>query len=234
MKWGDRIFRRRPALPPPLEERLRAWKALRRKGAATELARDRLVVVDVESSGLNLVRDRLIAIGAVALEGGRIVLSDSFETVLRQETTSPRENILIHGIGGTAQATGAPPQEALLDFLTYLRGDPLVAFHVTFDETMIKRAMKQFLGLDFRHDWLDLAYVAPALDPEAANTCRALDDWLNRFGIVNPARHNAMADSACTAQLFQILLEKAHRQGIYRYAELQSLEKARRWVSWEN
>ena len=99
-------------------------------------------VFDVETTGLSLMHDRLISIGAVAVVNGKIALGDSFYVVLQQPVVSARENILLHGIGGTAQSAGVPAADALLDFLEYLRRDPLIAFHVTFDQTMIQRAMR--------------------------------------------------------------------------------------------
>lgn len=234
MSWLGGIFGSKPQLTPEQASRLAAWRALPEVLAAAELASARLVVVDVETSGLNLGRDWLIAIGAVAVRGGRIEVGDSFEVVLQQETASHKDNILIHGIGGSAQTGGMPPREALLAFLEFLGRDPLVAFHVTFDETMIKRAMKQFLGLDFKHPWLDLAYVMPGLNPHLAKKYRALDHWLNHFHIHNYARHNAMADALCTAQLLQIAMEQARRQRITHYRGMMDLEKAQRWVSRES
>jgi DNA polymerase-3 subunit epsilon len=46
------------------------------------MEQSRLVVVDVETSGLNIKKDRLIAIGAVAVVNGRVALADSLEIVL--------------------------------------------------------------------------------------------------------------------------------------------------------
>jgi len=106
----------------------------------------RYVVVDVETTGLNLMQDRLISIGAVAVVNGKIALGDSFYVVLQQRAASNKSNILLHGIGKAEQLEGEPPAEALLAFLDYLGKDPLVAFHVTFDETMIRRAMSDYLG----------------------------------------------------------------------------------------
>ena len=61
----------------------------RRLRPAAEIDENRWVVLDVESSGLDPKRDRLLAIAAIALhtEGqrARIVLGDSFEVVLRQD-----------------------------------------------------------------------------------------------------------------------------------------------------
>ena len=88
-------------------------------------------------------------------------------------------------------------------FLEFLGKDPLIAFHVTFDQTMIRRACKEYLGLDFKHHWVDLAYIAPALHPELKNRHRALDDWIGHFGIKNFARHSALADSVATTHCFR-------------------------------
>lgn len=79
----------------------------------------RWLMVDVETSGLDPKRDRLLAIAAVGLRvdwGSRrlsVVLADSFEVVLRQEAASDRDNILLHGIGVQRQKEGVPAPEAL-------------------------------------------------------------------------------------------------------------------------
>jgi DNA polymerase-3 subunit epsilon len=228
MSWLDRFIGKRPELTPRQAERLASWQALPSPRPDQPFDLSRYVVVDVESSGLNLSRDRLIAIGAVAVTAGRIGLSDSLEIVLQQARVSAKDNILIHGIGGTAQREGVPPAEALLDFLDYLGKDPLVAFHVAFDETMIHRAMKAFLGLDFRHAWADLAYVAPALHPQLARRHRTLDDWMGVFRIGNYARHNALADALSTAELLLALRHKLEARGAASFAGLKGLEREHR------
>ena len=231
MSLWSRWFHDAPRLDPATAQRLAAWQALSPTGTQVRLDQNRFVVMDVETTGLSLTRDHLIAIGAVAVKEGRIDLDDSFEVVLQQETSSTKDNILIHGIGGSAQTGGIDPAEALLQFLEYLGQDPLIAFHVTFDETMTRRAMKKVLGLNFRHTWLDLAYLAPALHPELARKYRALDDWVEHFQIRNFARHNALADSLATAQLFLITMETARKKNIENLKGLIELEKAQRWIS---
>lgn len=231
MSLWSRWFPGTPPLDPAAARRLAAWQALSPASKPVRLDQNRFVVMDVETTGLSLARDHLIAIGAVAVKEGRIDLDDSFEIVLQQETSSGKDNILIHGIGGTAQVGGIAPVEALLQFLEYLGRDPLIAFHVTFDETMTKRAMKKHLRLNFRHTWLDLAYVAPALYPELARKYHALDDWIEHFHIQNFARHSALADALATAQLFLVSMETARQNSIENLNGLIELEKAQRWVS---
>ena len=210
--------------------RLDAWRALPAGDAKSIFDHTRYVVVDVETTGLNLLTDTLISIGAVAVVNGRIVLEDSFSVVLQQQESSGKENILVHGITSTAQREGVDPVEALLAFLEYLGKSRLVAFHVAFDETMIRRAMRQYLGLSFKHAWLDLAYVMPALNRSLMGTHRVLDDWIGRFNIRIEARHNALADALATAQLFQIAIAQAHKKNINDFEGLYDLEKTHHWL----
>ena len=212
-----RLFSR-SGLSDEQKQRLDAWRAL--PDAKNDV---RIVVLDVETTGLDLAHDRLISIGAVAVVDGRIALSEGFSLVLKQGEVSSRENILIHGISGDEQREGLPPADALLDFLEYLGKSPLVAFHVAFDETMIRRAMKEYLGLTFRHRWLDLAYALPALWPDPK--LRTLDDWTEHFSIGNDERHNAASDALATAQLFLVAKKKQRMD----YDRLRSVERRYRF-----
>ena len=231
MNWLSRFFAARPELTPEQARRLAVWQALPAADLRQPCSQSRYVVVDVETSGLNLARDHLIAIGAVAVQSGRINLADSLEIVLQQRQASDRDNILIHGISGTEQEEGVQPVEALLLFLEYLGKSPLIAFHVDFDETMVRRALKSKIGLNFKHPWVDLAYIAPALYPDLARRFRSLDDWTNYLGIHNYARHNALADALSTAQLFLALSERMAEKAMGSYKELQGWDKAQRWVN---
>ncbi|MGH8810916.1 MAG: exonuclease domain-containing protein, partial [Advenella sp.] len=126
------LFRSRNLHPRPasLQARFEAWRALPQPSGAQAIHESRIVVLDVETSGLNLKKDTLIAIGAVAIERGRIMLDDAFDIVLRQEQISSKSNILIHGIAGGKQRSGIDPAEALMQILEYIGSDPLLAFHV--------------------------------------------------------------------------------------------------------
>ena len=232
MNWLTSLFGKKPQLSAEQAQRLASWQALPATDLAAAGDASRYVVVDVETSGLNMRTDRLIAIGAVAVEAGSIRLADSMEIVLQQSRISDRENILIHGISGTAQAEGVPPAEALLSFLEFLGKSPLVAFHVAFDKTMIDRALKTYLGLKFNHAWADLAYICPALYPELARSHRSLDNWMQRFQISNFARHSALADAVSTAELLLALRGQLQAKRILNFKALHDLEKAQQMTQW--
>jgi DNA polymerase-3 subunit epsilon len=166
----------------------------------------RWVVVDVETSGLNAHRDRLLAIAGVAVrvDGARprIDVGDSFEIVLRQDADSSapdRANILLHGIGVAAQRAGVEPGEALLAFERWVGPSPLVAFHSAFDEAMIQRHFQAMHGRRMANAWADLALVAPVVAPKVR--ARTLDEWMDAYGIECAVRHQAAADTFATAEL---------------------------------
>ena len=227
MNWLRDLFAAKPELAPAQAARLAAWQALPSPDASLPLEQSRLVVVDVETSGLNITKDRLIAIGAVAVVNGRVALADSLEIVLQQDVVSDKDNILIHGIGGEVQREGAPPVEALLTFLEYLGKAPLVAFHVAFDQAMIGRAIKSHLGFRLDHPWADLAYVAPALYARMARSHRSLDHWMEHFHIGNYARHSALADALSTAELLLTLRPRLTERGADSFSGLRDM--GREW-----
>ena len=223
----QRWFAPKPRLSPQQAGRLASWRRLPEIDRTAAFGHTRFVVVDVETTGLNLMTDTLISIGAVAVVNGRIALSDSFSVVLQQRESSRKENILIHGISGSVQREGVLPADGLLAFLEFLGKSPLVAFHVAFDETMIKRALRQYLGIPFKHPWLDLAYILPALYPDLMRSHRALDDWASHFDIRNNDRHNAVADALATAQLLLVAILQARLAHETRnYDGLRKLERA--------
>lgn len=226
-------FGARPSAPlaPDVAEAVRRWSALPEFDGKRPAGGGRWVVVDVESSGLDPLRDRLIAIGALAVVDGAVDLADSFEVVLRQEEASSTPNIEVHGIGGAEQRGGEDSPRALADFLTFIGKDPLVAFHAPFDEAMLQRAISATLGVSFKRPWLDLADVAPLAWPPASRKPRGLDAWLAHFGIPIAHRHRAIADCLATAQLLLRTLPEAPRLGARSASELLGLSGRGRWLS---
>lgn len=195
----------------------------------------RWVVLDVETTGLDMRHDHLLAIAAIALRFGpdgapRVTLADSFEAVLQHESASTdKDNILLHGIGVGAQRAGAPPAGVLQAFERWVGHSPLLAFHAVFDQTMIGRAMQQALGRGLANAWLDLAPVAAGLHPDVGG--RALDDWLEHFGIECAVRHQAAADTLATAELLLRLWPTARAKRCDSFEGLTALARHQRWLS---
>lgn len=230
MSWLSGLFQRKPPRDSDLAAALASYRAQQPPSLRAPLAKQRVIVVDVEASGLDPNSDQLISVGAIAVQGGLVCFDDSFETVLRQEQASDDRNILVHGIGGSAQLEGRDSASGLVDFLGFAGKAPLVAFHADFDRILIERAVAVALRTKPDNAWLDLALLAPALFPGHERTARTLDDWLHLFGIQNHDRHDALADALATAQLLLVVLAAAGRQGLATWSDLAQLQKDRRWL----
>ena len=222
------FLRSSPKIGREHADRLAAWKRGPRIELTLPHAQVRYVVVDVETTGLDMRRDTAIAIGALAVSHGVIAFDDGFDVVLRQERASADANILIHGIGGQTQLTGENPAIATLGFVEFAGRSPLVAFRAEFDRTMLERAVRDTLGVALGLPFIDLALLLPSLFRGTA--CDSLDDWLAHFSVDGAVRHRALGDAYATARLFLIALAAAELAGIGSAAQLLATQKAQRWL----
>ncbi|CAI8791822.1 MULTISPECIES: PolC-type DNA polymerase III [unclassified Pseudomonas] len=185
------------------------------------LREQRWVVLDLETTGLNLSKDLVLSIGAVVIEDGAIDFSQQFERTLQRHAHKLGPSVLLHGLGPSAIAAGSDPVDALLDFMEFVGDSPLLAFHAPFDQHMLGRALKDSLGYRLQHKFLDVADMAPLLCPQAHIREAGLDDWINWFQLQIFERHNASADAMATAELALILFSRARAQQIHSPLELQ-------------
>ena len=219
MSLFDFLFgRKRPQLSSEQQARLRRLPH-RVQMKPTPLSQQRFVVLDLETTGLNINRDIVISIGAVAIEDGAVQMSQQFECTLRREV-KVNEAVLIHGIAPSALANGEPPADALLSFMEFAGDCVMLAFHSPFDQRMLERALKAELGYKLEHPFLDVADLAPMLFPEVLSRRTDLDHWMEYFGVEIEQRHHAAADALATAEIALILLNRAHRIGVTHTEDL--------------
>lgn len=217
-------------------EQIKQWIERRRKGVTGNIALEnmpspklpgdqrlsdcRLIVLDLETTGLNPLKDEVIAVGAVAITGGVIDLSDQFDLILRRPELDITETVLIHGIGTEALTQGHETEDALLFLLEWMNGDPVLAYHSAFDQKFLEKTFKTELGYTRNHTWMDAADLLPALFPNSATGGKGLDHWADFFDLEVSARHHAASDALATAELTLIALNKAHKNGIKTLKEL--------------
>lgn len=191
-----------------------------KRPAGQHLSDQRLIVLDLETTGLNPAKDEVIAIGAVAIDGLAIPLRDQFDLILRRPELDISETVLIHGIGPDALTRGHETEDALVRLLHWMNGDPILAFHAAFDQGFLERALKTRVGYSVGHTWLDVAEILPAIFPDTVAGKGRLDDWVDCLGLAVSQRHHAAADAMATAELTLIALHRAIRKDITTLAQL--------------
>lgn len=199
------------------------WRARRQR-----LSSLRFVVVDVETTGPDRERDRMVSLGAVGVVRGALPLEETYGAVLRQDVESGAGSVLLHRIGGQRQREGEDPRAVLERFLVF-RGDAVgVAFRAPFDAKVLEREFSLTLGIRARMRFIDLADLLPALFP--GTTHATLDDWCAHFHLQPVARHDALGDAFVTAQLLLVVLSAAERAGVHTLGDLLAVERGRRWL----
>jgi len=220
MKLRSLLLRGRSAGLTPAMTARRAALPAPQPIDSTPVAQTRLVVLDLETSGLDLQRDEILSIGAVAITGNTLQMADQFECTLLRPAHRASQATLLHEIAPSEVHAGCPAEEALLGLLEFAGRCVFVAFHAGFDQRMLSRGLRQDLDYRLQHRFLDVAELAPMLFPEAARKCSTLDDWQQHFRLVNSERHNAAADAQISAEILLILLHRAATQGTATLAEL--------------
>ncbi len=173
----------------------------------------RFTVFDTETTGLNPQQDRMVSIGAIKVQARTVATNAAFGRFLNpKEASNKPAAVLIHGLVPTSnQREYVSEAAALADFLAYLGRDVLVAHHLSFDLSMINKALARHGCGPVLNDGVDTLLIAKKLQPAAYWTpehAYTLDHLARRYQISLSDRHTALGDSYITAILF---LKLQHR-----------------------
>jgi DNA polymerase-3 subunit epsilon len=177
----------------------------------------RFVALDSETTGLNPLTDRIITIGAVAVQGSDILLEDSFEALLRVERNTAA--VAVHGITRDETRSGIDEPSALRQFLDYLQDGVIVGHHIGHDVSTLNAGYQRHWGFDLLNRSLDTMDLTLHLEKSGAFADRerirefTLDSLCELFGVIPHDRHTAGGDAFITAQVFLRLLRLASRHG---------------------
>jgi DNA polymerase-3 subunit epsilon len=175
----------------------------------TNMSLPRFAVVDLETSGLNTTRHRVLQVGVVTVDSAGVVL-DEWETFVRLKWPLSRVGPThIHGIT-RSMLRGAPTVAAMLETLhSKLEGSLFVAHNARFDgEFLIQAAQRagqssaQMAVLERR---LCTLRMSRRLDPGREFSHR-LGDLCERYDVALDRPHNALADAHSTAAMLPHLL----------------------------
>jgi DNA polymerase-3 subunit epsilon len=186
--------------------------------------RVRFVALDSETTGLNPLTDRLITIGAVAVQDGDIVLEEAFEALLRVERNTSA--VAVHGITRDETRGGMDEPEALRRFLDYLKDGVIVGHHIDHDISTLNAAYRRHWDFELKNRSLDTMDLTLHLERSGAFADRepirefTLDSLCELFGVIPHDRHTAGGDAFITAQVFLRLLRLAARHGRVRLGAL--------------
>ncbi|MGB3801782.1 MAG: 3'-5' exonuclease [Lewinella sp.] len=181
--------------------------------SSTPLHELSIIVLDAETTGLDVKRDRMLSLGALRVTGNSISLADKFETYLPvPEGFDASDSVSIHGIIPNSSRYKHTDEPTLLaNFLTYLGGDLIVGHHIAFDVEMINRSLLRRGAQTLQNTVVDTGDLARRLRPAGYWTPPhdySLDSLAKRYSIPLSDRHTALGDCYITAVLWLKLLRR--------------------------
>ena len=186
------------------------------------LLRDlRFVVLDTETTGLDIKKDTVLSIGAFIIDNQEIIVKESLELVVLNEEKVENDAILIHGILPTDSSEGKQMKVALDKFINFMGNSVIVAHHTGFDIAMLNKSIKAFYPFfKFYNYNLDTALMAMRADnvfPRRQIVDKkkyTLDALCERYDIEVVERHTAWGDAYSTALLFLKLVDILEKRGL--------------------
>jgi DNA polymerase-3 subunit alpha (Gram-positive type) len=163
---------------------------------------DTYVVFDIETTGFSPISNRMIEIGAVKVEKGKII--DRYSSFINPDVPIPFEIEKLTGINDN-MVIGAPMiTEVLPEFLEFSKDAVMVAHNASFDMSFIEKNCER-QGLHIDAAVIDTVALARILLP-SLNRYK-LDTVAKALGVSLDNHHRAVDDAACTAEIFIKFIE---------------------------
>jgi DNA polymerase-3 subunit epsilon len=200
--------------------------------ASTDLARPLtdlpVLVVDLETTGLDVRRDRVVSIGAVPGFGARLDRHGTLDMLVNPDQPVPARSTAIHGITNAMVADAPLFAEAFGKLDAMLTGRVMVGHNIGFDRAVLQSECKR-LGVTWSEPpVLDLVRLAAALDPRERDL--TLEAMADRWGITVSGRHTALGDALMAAEMWAYVLPRLIDIGVVTLGDALAFERRARAV----
>ena len=173
------------------------------------------VVFDLETTGFSAIKDKIIEIGAVKVEGGKI--TDRFSTFVNPGVPIPFRITQLTGITDQMVMDAPGIETVLPQFLEFIGEAALVAHNASFDVGFIEQNCRyQDIIPDFTS--VDTVAMARILLPTLSKY--KLNVVAGALHISLENHHRAVDDAGATAEIFIRFLEMLEEKGIHDLAHL--------------
>jgi DNA polymerase-3 subunit epsilon len=162
-----------------------------------------LLALDLETTGLDPKRDRILSIGWVLVRRGGIHMCESGHLLVNSSTGSVGHSATIHGLLDSDVAAGVSLEQAMLRLLPLLTGRALLAHCAVIEVEFLTRACRALYGVPPRLRVVDTMAIEAHLrrhhndldDALRLHACRA------RYHLPRYRGHNAAVDALACAEL---------------------------------
>ncbi|APU88989.1 DNA polymerase III subunit epsilon-like protein [Virus Rctr197k] len=164
---------------------------------------NRFLVLDVETTGLNTLRDEVVQIAVVQVDHGRPALRAS--SYVQPKRIISDGALAAHGITWDVLEHAPPLGMVWKDFAALINGRCLLGFGLArFDVPLLSRQLGEH-GLLFEHKALDVLPWERKFGGKGKHNLKAAAE---RWGVPVLAQHDALADCRMTWNVFLQLAQR--------------------------
>jgi len=167
------------------------------------------VVVDVETTGMSAVEDRMTEIAMMKVRNG--VLVDEFSTLINPLVTISNYITDLTGIDNLMVRDSPPAREIMPAVAEFLGNSVFVAHNAAFDWGFVSQAAKRERGIELENPQLCTVKLSRKILPMLES--RSLGPVAQFLEVKIPQRHRASGDAYATALIlikFISFLKKKH------------------------
>ena len=173
------------------------------------------VVFDIETTGFSAMKDKIIEIGAVRVEDGKI--TDRFSQFVNPQIPIPFRIQQLTSINDSMVQDAPTIDKVLPEFEQFCQGAVMVAHNAGFDMSFIKKNYED-LGIDREDTIVDTVGMARFLLPQLNRF--KLDTVAKAVGVSLENHHRAVDDAECTAQIFVKFIKMCEERDIFDLDQL--------------
>jgi DNA polymerase-3 subunit epsilon len=176
-----------------------------------------VVALDLETTGLNPKKDRIISIGLVEMHNGSIHLDSAWHKIVTAGMDIPEESAIIHHLTDDVVAAGEPIDKLLPELLEKLAGKTMLVHYAFVEQEFINMACQRLYGAPFVIPTIDTLKMAHRAMLKRNHTVQAgelrLFNLRRIFELPDYRAHNALYDAISTAELFLAMAAEANPTG---------------------
>lgn len=170
-----------------------------------------MLVLDMETSGLNPAQDRILSMGWIPIVDGTLRLGESCHYYLAAETVSA-ESSVIHHITPQVLYGGLDERDALSKLLEAIAGRLLVAHGAAIERRFLGALLARQCGIEHELPllWLDTLVLERSLlrNRHVQSVDYRLSEIRKRRGLPSYLAHNALADAVATGELLLVQMKE--------------------------
>ncbi|MEF2674654.1 MAG: type I-E CRISPR-associated endoribonuclease Cas2e [Eubacteriales bacterium] len=159
------------------------------------------VFLDIETTGLDVEKDRIIEVGSIKVSGEKEVM---FQRLIKTEIEVPDVIENLTGINGSKLSSeGIELKQCIAEFMEFIGKSDLIGYNIRFDIKFLNKALSDLALAPIHNKTIDLMQEAKKRNMFQINY--KLETTLREYGIDQTVQHRALKDAKLIYQLYKAM-----------------------------